>query len=611
MSTQKTTDTFEIKDFMNRITIYQYSALSEDGRKLAYITNLTGSPQVWVGEIDPSSSKMLFPKPITTETDRSPHIFASALEWIGSDKLVIMFDRHGDENTKISIFDLKTGKQNQIPEANGRDFHGFVSKDKKTLFFSSNRDDLKSQGLYSYDLKTDKVQKHHVKTNSWASWTIPTTWKGYYFFQETLSNTSSLLKAINLKTGIIKDIFVKDDCQVEPVAILPKDRLLITTNYEREFMSLAILSLITGEIEYFQKDSWDIEFAKLSRDQKNLFVARNVAGQSVLEHYAFPSLKQLSTRFKKEGVISSIDYNEKNKSLIIGYWSPIEPKNFYRLSLKNKKIDRLTDTWTSKVPESNLVLPKPIWYKSKDQNIHSWLLLPKKAKKNKTCPVIIWPHGGPQAQERATFRPVFQYFLSLGFAIWAPNPSGSTGYGISFCRLIEKNWGTADFPDMLAGIEWLKNSGWINSDKIAIMGGSYGGYMTLRSLTKIPNTFKAAVDIFGVSNLISFSQNVPEDWRFFMDKLVGNPITDKEMLIQQSPISSIEKIDCPLLVIQGAKDPRVVKSESDQVVERLESLNKKVEYLVFADEGHGFLKPENELAAFKKASDFLRTYIGM
>lgn len=600
---------FDIKDFMNRITIYQFSALSDDGSKLAYISNLTGSPQVWVGEIDPFAPKMLYPKPITSEIDRSPHVMAPALEWIGNDRVVVMYDRHGDENTKISIIDLKQGIKTEVPQAQGRDFHGFVSKDKKTLFFSSNRDDLKSQGLYTYDLQSAKVQKHHVAENRWASWSISTQWKGAYFFVETVSNTSSLLKSINLKTGAVSDIFVKENTHIEPLALLPKNRILVLTNYQREFMSLAILSLKSGELEFFQRDAWDVEFAKLSRDQKNLFVARNIEGRSSLEHYAFPSLKRLPTKFKKSGVISSIDYAEKQKALIVGFWSPTEPKNFYRLTLKSKKIERLTDTWVSVVPESSMVHPQSIRYESEDTKIHSWFFLPKNSKRNGKTPIIIWPHGGPQWQERAQFRPIFQYFISRGFAIWAPNPRGSTGYGISFCRQIEKEWGTADFPDMLNGIQWLKDSGWIDSKRVVIMGGSYGGYMTLRSITKIPNTFRAAVDIFGVSNLITFVENVPDDWRFFIDQMVGNPLKDKQKLMEQSPINYLDKIDCPLLVIQGAKDPRVVKSESDQVVEKLKSMNKQVEYLVFENEGHGFLKPENELLAYKKAADFLTTHI--
>lgn len=600
---------YSVRDFMNRITIYPHSALSKDGKKLAYISNITGAPQVWVGEIQSHSSQLLFPKPVTTDKDQLPHVMAPALEWIGSDKLIVMLDRHGDEKTKIKMIDFKQGTQVEIPEGQGRDYHGFVSENKKTVFFSSNRDDLRSQGLYSFDFKKKSVTKHYVAENRWASWTITTPWKGSYFFSEGISNTSNHLKRINLKTNKVVDVYVKENTLIEPIALLPKDRLLVTTTSGREFVSLAILSLKSGELEYFQKDSWDVEFAKLSKDKKNLFVVRNVAGESSLEHYAFPSFKRMKTRFKKGGIISSVDYSEEQKTLVIGYMSPTEPKNFYRVSLKTKKIDRLTDTWCSIVPESKMVHPKTIWYESGDAKIQSLLFLPKTAKKNGKTPIIIWPHGGPQAQERKQFRPIFQYFLSKGFAIWAPNHRGSTGYGISFCKQIERAWGTADLPDMLNGIDWLKNSGWFDPNKIAIMGGSYGGYMTLRSITKIPNTFKVAVDIFGVSNLLTFVENVPEDWKFSMNTMVGNPEKDKKMLMEQSPINSLEQVDCPLLVIQGALDPRVVKSESDQVVERLKVLKKEVEYLVFDDEGHGFFKPENEISAYKRAAEFLEKYM--
>ncbi len=600
---------YSVRDFMNRITIYPHSALSKDGKKLAYISNITGAPQVWVGEIQSHSSQLLFPKPVTTDKDQLPHVMAPALEWIGSDQLIVMLDRHGDEKTKIKMIDFKQGTQVEIPEGQGRDYHGFVSEDKKTVFFSSNRDDLRSQGLYSFDFKKKSVTKHYVAENRWASWTITTPWKGSYFFSEGISNTSNHLKRINLKTNQVVDVYVKENTLIEPIALLPKNRLLVTTTSGREFVSLAILSLKSGELEYFQKDSWDVEFAKLSKDKKNLFVVRNVAGESSLEHYAFPSFKRMKTRFKKGGIISSVDYSEEQKTLVIGYMSPTEPKNFYRVSLKTQKIDRLTDTWCSIVPESKMVHPKTIWYKSGDAKIQSLLFLPKAAKKNGKNPIIIWPHGGPQAQERKQFRPIFQYFLSKGFAIWAPNHRGSTGYGISFCKQIERAWGTADLPDMLNGIDWLKKSGWFDPNKIAIMGGSYGGYMTLRSITKIPNTFKVAVDIFGVSNLLTFVENVPEDWKFSMNTMVGNPEKDKKMLMEQSPINSLEQVDCPLLVIQGALDPRVVKSESDQVVERLKVLKKEVEYLVFEDEGHGFFKPENEISAYQRAAGFLEKYI--
>ena len=218
-----------------------------------------------------------------------------------------------------------------------------------------------------------------------------------------------------------------------------------------------------------QKDSWDVENVLLTPDQKQIFIAKNVGGKSVLEHCQFPSMKKIPCKFKTDGVISNLLFSKKDRDLIIGFMSATEPKNFYRYSLKTKKYTRLTDTWTSIVPESNLCMPKSINFKSQGKNIQSWLFLPKTLK-NKKLPVIIWPHGGPQAQERSQFRPIMQYMVSQGFAVWAPNHHGSTGFGKDFANSINRNWGTADLPDMINGIEWLKKSKLIDAEKICIMG---------------------------------------------------------------------------------------------------------------------------------------------
>lgn len=393
------------------------------------------------------------------------------------------------------------------------------------------------------------------------------------------------------------------------IDILPKDKLLITTNKDRQFNSLATFDMKTEEITYLDKDMWDVELVTLTPDQKQLFVVQNVKGQSHLKSYSFPSYKPQKINFKKQGVISSLKYLKSPNALFISYWSPTEPTNIYRLQLKTKKTDQLTDTWTSRIPQKNLCLPQLVRFKSQGKDIHSLFFLPKNAKKNKKTPVVIWPHGGPQWQERPQFRPIFQYLLSKGLAIWAPNPHGSTGYGVDFTNSINQRWGDADLPDMKNGIEYLKTSGWIDPQRIAIMGGSYGGYMTLRSITKLSKTFKVAVDIFGVSNLVSFVNSVPEDWKPAMDSLVGNPVKDLKRLQEQSPVNALGNIDCPLLIIQGAKDPRVVKAESDQVVEKMKKLKKQVEYLVFEDEGHGFFKTENEIKAYETAAAFIEKHL--
>ena len=428
-------------------------------------------------------------------------------------------------------------------------------------------------------------------------------------FSKTTGNHSNTLHALNLKTGRIRDLSNFEAVSISPIGIEADGRILVLSNYSRQFNGLAHFDPGDQSFEFIGRDQWDVEEAQLSADHKTLISTRNIAGKSAFELYAFPSMKPKPLEFSALGVIESVSGARSGNSACFSFVSSTSPRDFYLLDIKTPSVRRLTDNWTSRVPQKDLLAPKLIQYESNRKKIYSWLFLPKGAKRDGQRPVIIWPHGGPQFQERAAFRPIIQYLASRGFAIWAPNPTGSTGFGKDFTDAISGQWGTADLPDMENGIAWLKSSGWIDEKKIAIMGGSYGGYMTLRSITRFPKVFQAAVDIFGVSNLLTFVKSVPPDWRPFMDRMVGNAERDADRLREQSPVFELDKIKCPLLVIQGALDPRVVKAESDQVVETLRQQGRKVEYLVFPDEGHGFLKLENELKAYSAAAEFLQKHL--
>jgi len=604
-----------ISEYFNRINVFPAMALSADGSKLAYHSSVTGSPQVWTAAVPKGGGLLQYPKPLTSGKEQQPHVLGSgggeALQWIGNDRLLCLMDSHGDEQTYIQIHDFKAGKVTTVPrgEKGSRDYMAFVDPSHRRLHFLSNRGHLQSQGMFTYDLKSGEIEEWYHHESQASAWIGNKIWKGSLLFIRVQSNQETTLHAIHPKTKKITDIYTQPRTLILPLAVVSNSKILVSCNYSRQFSSLAFLNPETGDLEFLEKDQWDVQNAELSKTKKQLLVSRNVAGRSQLELYAFPSMKKQKVYFKSEGVVDGLSIAEDGKFAVFEYMSPVEPRNYYRLDLKTKKVQQLTDNWTSRIPKNEFVLPQLVQYESQGRKIHSWFFLPKGAKKSKSLPVVIWPHGGPQWQERANFRPIFQYFVSRGFALWAPNPHGSTGYGKDFTEAIAGQWGTADLPDMENGIQWLKDSGWIDEKRIAIMGGSYGGYMTLRSLTKIPKTFKAAVDIFGVCNLLTFVKTVPPDWQPFMDKLVGNPEKDREKLIEQSPINSLNKIDCPLMVVQGALDPRVVKAESDQVVETLKKHGREVEYLVFDDEGHGFLKQDNELKAYTSAASFLEKHL--
>jgi dienelactone hydrolase len=607
---------FTLSEFFNRMLVYPNAALSPDGTRIAYISSVSGGPQIWIADV-PREGLLPYPRPLTSSRKIRPYIFELALAWLDRDRLACVFETEGDERTYIEILNLATGEVIPVPrgDAQSRDFLGFVGKEPKhgdCVYFTSNRSNPRIQGLFRFSLSRREVTSLYQDPKHNSVWYPKAKHRNHLLFAVVYSNVTNRLMGVNPANGKTVTLFDRPDSAIKDVVPLDRDRILVTTTDGREFFSPAVLTV--GEagkssLRFLGKDRWDQEI-QLSPGKKTLLINENQAGRSVLSLHQWPSMKVKSLRFPKDGVIDRVSFTQDGRFALVAQSSSTTPRNYHRVDLRSGKIQKLTDNYVSRVPHSNLVPPRLVKYRSEKRTIHSWFFLPRQAKRDGSLPVVVWPHGGPQWQERPQQRPIFQYLLSRGYAIWAPNHSGSTGFGKTCAKAIERAWGTADLPDMENGIRWLKESGWIDPARMAIMGGSYGGYMTLRSITRFPDVFRAAIDIFGVANLLTMTASMPEDWKQYSALMVGDPVKDRAMLVEQSPVFEIDRIRCPLLVIQGANDPRVTQAESDQIVEALRKKNHPVEYLVFPDEGHGFFKLENELAAFGRAAEFIEKYLG-
>jgi dipeptidyl aminopeptidase/acylaminoacyl peptidase len=213
--------------------------------------------------------------------------------------------------------------------------------------------------------------------------------------------------------------------------------------------------------------------------------------------------------------------------------------------------------------------------------------------------VILSIHGGPEWQERPMYLSsgLYQYLLTRGMGILAPNVRGSTGYGKTYQKLIHRDWGGAELGDFKAAAEYLKGLDWVDGDRLGVYGGSFGGFATLSCVSRLPEYWAAAVDIVGPSNLVTLARTAPPTWRRMMAKWIGDPDTEADFMMERSPITYVDQIRAPLFVIQGANDPRVVKAESDQIVDGLRARGVEVRYDVYEDEGHGFTRRANELKA--------------
>jgi dipeptidyl aminopeptidase/acylaminoacyl peptidase len=308
---------------------------------------------------------------------------------------------------------------------------------------------------------------------------------------------------------------------------------------------------------------------------------------------------------------------------------PTAPTNIYAIDIdenKQNNCTRITNSLFGNLSENVLIKPHLIKFKSFDGlEIPAFLYKPSNTittpttsnnfekineKENIKLGAVLSIHGGPTAQERPyyDYSGFYQYLVNNGIVVIAPNFRGSTGYGKSFEKKIYHDWGGNELKDLEYAIKWLLSQDWIDPKRIGVFGGSFGGFATLSCITRLPQyNFKAAVDIVGPSNLITFIETVPEHWKKLTFELVGNPEEEESFLKERSPITFVDNINpiTSLLVIQGATDPRVAKSESDQIVKKLKDKGMDVEYLIFEDEGHGFTKYNNQIKALKKSAEFM------
>lgn len=223
-------------------------------------------------------------------------------------------------------------------------------------------------------------------------------------------------------------------------------------------------------------------------------------------------------------------------------------------------------------------------------------------------PVIFYIHGGPQSQERPDFTwfsmPLIQFLTLNGFAVWVPNVRGSTGYGLAYTKQVDHDWGGLDRLDHVAAFDLLRQDERLDMDRAGVMGRSYGGYMTLTLAGRHPELWKAAIDMFGPYDLFSFMARIPETWKTYFYQALGHPEQDKDFLTERSPSTHLHQLACPMLVIQGANDPRVVEQESHDLVENLRQQGKQIDYLVFPDEGHDVLKFQNKVTCYNRITEF-------
>ncbi|HEV8117161.1 MAG TPA: prolyl oligopeptidase family serine peptidase, partial [Thermoanaerobaculia bacterium] len=389
--------------------------------------------------------------------------------------------------------------------------------------------------------------------------------------------------------------------------------LYYTTNEGSEFLRVKRYELSGGRHEEVEKADWDVNFLFFSHGGKYRVIGVNADGRTELRILDTKAGKAVAVPNLPAGEIGSVRISRSETKLAFQLNGDRSPNNLYVYEFGGKAPVRLTDTLAKEVDPNDLVEAEVVRFKSFDgMTIPNIFYKPHQATAQSKAPALVWVHGGPGGQTRRSYSAYIQYLVNHGYAVLGINNRGSSGYGKAFFVADDKKHGHEPLEDCISAKKYLQGLPWVDGGRVGIIGGSYGGYMTLAALTLQPEAFEVGVDLFGISNWVRTLESIPKWWESQREALyteIGDPVKDREMLLAVSPLFHADRIKRPLLVLQGANDPRVIKPESDDIVAAAKKNGVPVEYVVFADEGHGFSKKKNQIEGWKAILDFLDKYL--
>jgi dipeptidyl aminopeptidase/acylaminoacyl peptidase len=389
--------------------------------------------------------------------------------------------------------------------------------------------------------------------------------------------------------------------------------LYYLTNDGGEFNYLARYDLATGKKEPVEKANWDVMYAYFSHNGKYRVLAVNEDAHTRITITETKTGKVVALPALLNGDITGVTISDDEKLMAFYFNGDRSPSNLYVYDFGTAKATRLTNSLNPEINPVDLVDSEVVRFKSFDgMTIPNILYKPHGASATSKAPALVFVHGGPGGQTRAGYGALTQFLANHGYVVLGINNRGSSGYGKTFYTADDRKHGREPLWDCVEAKKYLKSLGYVDEDKIGIIGGSYGGYMVLSALAFKPEEFKVGVDLFGVANWIRTLESIPPYWessRKALYKEIGDPVKDRQFLMDTSPLFHADQITKPLIVLQGANDPRVIKPESDDIVKAIQKKGGVVEYVVFDNEGHGFTKKENEIKGDQAILEFLDKYL--
>ncbi len=596
---------YTIEQFLDT-TQLKSSSFSADKSKILVSSDETGVDNAFAIYADGSGSVQL--------TDSKVENIQVQGYFPHDERFLYLADQGGDELNHLYVRELDGTDVDLTPGAGLQARFLGWSHDGRSLFIGTNERDRHYFDIYEIDTKG-----YHRKL-------IYKDEKGYEFQEVSPDGRIIAFQRINKREDT--DILLFDRQSATMRLLTPHEgdvefkhqafsrdsaSIYYTSDQGREFAYLVREHLHTGEREVILQPDWDVTFARLSHRGKYLIAGINSDGLTLLELLDGNSMGRLELPSLPEGDITSVSFSRDETMIAFNASTSRMPANLYIYSFSSENLRRLTQSISPEINVADLVNAEVVRFASHDGLMIPGLLYkPHDASPENKVPALVWVHGGPGGQSRIEYHALIQYLVNHGYAVYAINNRGSSGYGKSFFMADDRKHGQADLDDCVASKPMLIDTGYIDSERIGIIGSSYGGYLTLAAMSFRPKEFAVGVDIFGISNWVYTLQNMPPWWETLREALyaeIGHPENDREYLESISPFFHAERIVNPLMVLQGTNDPRVAKSESDNIVAAARANGTPVEYLVFEDEGHSFRKKENQLVAYRSILSFLNRYL--
>ena len=592
------------------------TAWSPDGKTVAFISNISGRNNLWL-----VSAEGGWPVQLTISDQRQ-----AAPAWSPDSKwIAYQSDYDGDEQWDIFLVSPKTGqvvnltKTRQIAEESpawspdGR-YLAYMVKPKTSSVFEIDVYDMVMRQVKHLTTGTPKD-----KLNAGPIWSKDG--KLIVYTQQQAKGTDSNIFIADVASGKSTLLTPHNGEQLYTANALSPDarKLLITSNAANGYDNVGLLDVATKKIEWLTQDKWEISGGDFSPDGRYATWTANVDGNSDIYLHELAGGKTIALPLPK-GVNtpggSESAFTRDGSRLLYYHNGPNAPNDIWVFDLAggdvaSGKSHQVTQALVAGVRSEDMVEPYLVHYPSRDRKwtISAFVYVPYNLPRNAQHPAIVYVHGGPTAQTVNSFNRFVQYVANQGYIVIAPNYRGSTGYGKDFQQANLFDMGGGDLQDVIAAADWIKQTGYVDPKKLILMGGSYGGYMTMMGVTKAPEVWAAGVPIVPFVNFFTEIENEDPVLQQSDMATMGDPVKTKALYQDRSPIFFVDQIKAPLLLLAGGHDPRCPKTESQQVVDAIKKRGGVVEYKVYENEGHGFARVENQIDAYKRVADFLKAHV--